>query len=557
MINKFKTLYHETLELVGAEVFRLVIISVFTGLMVFAFEYLFIIALQGFFISLDLLKIDTVMLPNWYPQKQPYALVAFGVIGALRALAIAARSFIGGMANQAFLGSKRKRLAQYALEKAGILSSHTILSVYSEVLSRVGSVILICVTLIITSVNIFLLGILALKLAPKEMILGMISLFIFVFPSKGFSNIIVKSGRLLNEYWQQTTKNLLIGMKHHYFLKAHGLVGNQVNILKNDIEFYQNQYKRYYFFSSIKNTLPSFYGVIIITVLTYLSINVFNTPVGNIIPFLYIFLRISQSGSELSTALSELKLNKTNIKQLREIDKGIKTLEEQVENNQTNDTAFNDKVIEFKLTNVSFSYDEEVPLIKDLNLEISKGDKVVIQGESGSGKSTIVSLLLGVNTPIKGEITLNDKEYVGNNLSVLKGLAYVGPEPFLFEGTIKENLIYGHPNINSLTDEQLWDALRMAKAFDFVNELDEKLDQPLNETAALSTGQKQRLSLARAVLRHPKFLILDEATANLDQETETQVMQNILDKYNDIGVVIVTHKKNLSQFGTKHLFLDK
>jgi len=158
---------------------------------------------------------------------------------------------------------------------------------------------------------------------------------------------------------------------------------------------------------------------------------------------------------------------------------------------------------------------------------IPQGKRTAIVGESGSGKTTLIKLLMKFYSPEKGEILINGHSLKDISLDVIRSkIAFVSQHVFIFSGTVKENLCLGNQSID--TDE-MENACKIANAHDFINELPQKYDTFLHENGAnLSEGQKQRLAIARAILKKPDILILDEATSNLDSISEDHI-KNALD----------------------------
>lgn len=180
--------------------------------------------------------------------------------------------------------------------------------------------------------------------------------------------------------------------------------------------------------------------------------------------------------------------------------------------------------IEFK--NVCFSYLEGVEVIHNLNKVIEEGTSVAIVGETGSGKSTIVNLLCRFYEPTSGQILIDDIDYKDRSLGFLRSkIGFVQQTPFIFNGTIKDNIKYGKLDA---TDEEVIDACKAVDIDGFITSLpngyDTKLEDGGNE---LSTGQKQLISFARAIVRKPSIMILDEATASIDTETEAVIQKAI------------------------------
>jgi ATP-binding cassette, subfamily C, bacteriocin exporter len=209
--------------------------------------------------------------------------------------------------------------------------------------------------------------------------------------------------------------------------------------------------------------------------------------------------------------------------------------------------------IEIDVKNLNFSYGLNNPVISNLSFSLKKGEPLLIKGQSGAGKSTLLSLLTGILTPSSGEIKYNGMDLKDIQTNLPAHLGYVGPEPYLFEGSVRENLLYG--NHQEVSDETIWETLKLVQLFPTIDNLAHKLDEILHEYTQLSTGQKQRLSMARALIRNPKFLILDEATANLDPQTEMGIIQT-LDQIKDrVSLVIISHKDNFDGLATNRLEL--
>ena len=196
---------------------------------------------------------------------------------------------------------------------------------------------------------------------------------------------------------------------------------------------------------------------------------------------------------------------------------------------------------EYEFKDVYFSYEDDQPLLRGLNLSVKEGETLAIVGESGSGKSTILNLVLGFNLPKQGEVLVDGEDITKINLhSYRKILAVVPQNSVMFTGTIRENITYGMQNVD---EEKLKTVLDAALLTDFINSLPQGIDTPLEEHGAnLSGGQRQRLSIARALIRDPKVIIFDEATSALDSVSEKEIQKAINNLSKDRTTFIVAHR---------------
>jgi ATP-binding cassette subfamily B protein len=180
--------------------------------------------------------------------------------------------------------------------------------------------------------------------------------------------------------------------------------------------------------------------------------------------------------------------------------------------------------IEFK--DVEFSYTEGETILQNFNLKVKKGEKIALVGETGSGKSTIINLLCRFYEPTKGSIRIDGVDYKERSQNWLHhNLGYVLQTPHLFSGTIRENIIYGKPEA---TIDEVEEATKLVKAHEFIKKMKDGYETEVGESGNnLSTGQKQLISFARAIIRDPSLIILDEATSSIDAENEKAIQSAI------------------------------
>ncbi len=197
--------------------------------------------------------------------------------------------------------------------------------------------------------------------------------------------------------------------------------------------------------------------------------------------------------------------------------------------------------------NVTFKYDTaEGPLFKDLNFEIKKGRMTALVGFSGSGKSTIVNLILGLYPVTAGEILI-DGENINNfsRDSYLNHIGYVSQETFIFNGTIKDNICFGDARYS---DQEVFEAAKLANAHEFILATEKGYETIVGDSGVkLSGGQRQRIAIARAIIKKPEILILDEATSALDNISQAQVQLAINNIAGQTTILLIAHRLSTVQ----------
>jgi ATP-binding cassette subfamily B protein len=194
-----------------------------------------------------------------------------------------------------------------------------------------------------------------------------------------------------------------------------------------------------------------------------------------------------------------------------------------------------------KFKNVEFSYNEERKILKDINFELKSGDCIALVGPSGSGKSTIANLIPRLYDVCNGTITFDGEDVRDIDLTWLREqIGIVSKETYLFNGTIRENLLYAKPDA---TDEELMEACEKANIADFILNQEKGLDAVVgNRGLKLSGGEKQRLSIARVLLKDPALLIFDEATASLDSISEKKIQDAINPIIDSRTSILIAHR---------------
>jgi subfamily B ATP-binding cassette protein MsbA len=194
-----------------------------------------------------------------------------------------------------------------------------------------------------------------------------------------------------------------------------------------------------------------------------------------------------------------------------------------------------------KFENVEFAYETDKPVLHGISFVANPGTATALVGSSGSGKSTIISLLCAFHTPSTGRVLVDDIDLAHVNLNTFRSqLGVVLQDSFLFDGTIRENILFSRPDA---TEDQFLAACRTARVDEFAERFPDAYDTIVGERGVkLSGGQRQRLSIARALLADPRILILDEATSSLDSESEAMIQAGLNQLMRGRTTFVIAHR---------------
>ena len=226
-----------------------------------------------------------------------------------------------------------------------------------------------------------------------------------------------------------------------------------------------------------------------------------------------------------------------------------------VENNHYETLDFNKSIL---LKDISYCYDKGLPnILNSISLEINRGDKIVIKGETGSGKSTLTNIISGLLKPTKGKILIDGVEITKKNeINWQKNISIVPQSIFLNDASISENIAIAE-HLNEIDLDRVKKSAKLAYIDRFIENLPNKYNEEVGERGVrLSGGQRQRIGIARALYRNSKLIILDEPTNALDAETENLLMNSITNLRGDITVIMISHSNSSLSFFDKVIDLD-
>jgi len=342
------------------------------------------------------------------------------------------------------------------------------------------------------------------------------------------------------------------GLKIIKSFTAEAIFGKKFNATSNRLFEHSNTVSNR---QNLASPMSEFLGIVIISVLLvyggYLVFEDKSMEAGFFLGYILMAYNILTPAKDISKASYGLKRGTASaerIVQILEAPVAIDDHEKSIEK----DTF--DKGI--SLENISFFYKEKKYVLTDFSVTVPKGQTVALVGQSGSGKSTIANLLTRFYDVQEGSIKIDGIDVRDIKLKSLRGMiGLVTQDSILFNDTVRNNMLVGRPDA---TDEQIFDALKVANAYEFVTGNAEGLDYNIGDSGNnLSGGQKQRLSIARAVLKNPPIMVLDEATSALDTESERLVQEALDNMMQNRTSVVIAHRLSTIQKADKIVVMQK
>ncbi|MCL7749778.1 ABC transporter ATP-binding protein [Halalkalibacter alkaliphilus] len=292
---------------------------------------------------------------------------------------------------------------------------------------------------------------------------------------------------------------------------------------------------------------------VIVMIIGYGGIRVANGTMttGSLVAFLLYLFQIIMPLTSFARFFTELQKAKGATERI--ID--ILELESEEENDGKEIDIKNESIY---VSDVTFSYDKNEPVLRGVSFDAAPGEMIAFAGPSGGGKTTMFGLIERFYEPTSGVIRIGNIPIKEISLfSWRNQIGYVSQESAMMAGTIRENLCYGLENKEEITDEQLWKVAKMAYADQFIQSFPEGLDTKVGERGVkLSGGQRQRIAIARAFLRNPKILMMDEATASLDSQSESVVQQALTRLMEGRTTFVIAHRLSTIVGADKIVFIE-
>ena len=467
-------------------------------------------------------------------------LIVYAVIMSMHALLFRWRTSTNFSLNYEFVGNLRQQLYRSITYTNWLLFSRSRTSDFTHVLTtevdRVGAVTYQLLHLFATGIVAAVYVVVALKISAK------VTLFIFacggglVLMLRGK----VQTARGAGEGLSQTMSSLYSAITEHLggmkTAKSYGAEEQHITTFAGISERVQQMYIR-----TIRNQAEVKYwfdigSVLVLSIIVYFSFEILGISTAELLVLLFLFARIMPKISIIQQGYQGL----VNV---------LPALDTVMEMQARCDAAAEPKSqrrekiplrASIQLERITFTYDN-VPVIQALDMTVRASETTAIVGQSGAGKSTIADLIIGLITPTKGSVLLDGVPLGSERIHAWRdNIGYVAQETFLFNETVRDNLLWAYPDAS---EEEIWQALRLAAADAFVTRLPEELDTVVGERGILlAAGERQRLALARALLRKPSLLIMDEATSNLDSENEQRIQRAIEGLHRAMTILIISHR---------------
>ncbi len=404
-------------------------------------------------------------------------------------------------------------------------------------MERIGAATYYLLSLLATSIVALAYIVMALKLSAMMTGLVFFCGIGLLFLLKNKTRIAHETGEGLSEAMSGLYSSIsehLNGMKT---AKSYGAEERHVEIFTEIAEQIRHMYSHAVQNQAEVNYWFNIGSVIILSIILFLSVRVLSIPIAGLLLLLFLFARVMPKLSTIQQNFQSL------INMLPSFSRVIE-LQKHCDEASETDTKQYEKIDignAVKFNKVSFSYNGTSPVVRDFDLLIQTGQTIAMVGPSGAGKTTVADLLMGLIRPDEGTILLDGKEFSAKNMKAWREqIGYVPQDTFLFHDTLRANLLWAKPDAS---EDEMKQALKLAAAMEFVSGLPKGIGTNLGDRGVLiSGGERQRIALARALLRKPSLLILDEATSSLDSENEKRIQSAIENLHGQMTILLISHR---------------
>lgn len=535
------------------------LIGFMAGLISFVLDLLLAICLQRFFVATDLIS-DLNQTRFFGPLRSSRSeAILLLLVGASRMLFYWCSSAANGISQVSYEKKAREKIAIWAIWQ-GKSSTGNVANLYSDIVLGASQSIS---NIQFVFVRIFMLISSLVVLAYYSIVL---TLFIFllillVYPiQRKLDSHLTKNGVGLQASIEQSSNTLFFGLQNSVYLKIHGLLIAEIFAFKSLMNKFKKHSVNYYAAAGLRGLLPQFIALIYVVFVASRTGTKFLDSPGQLVAYLYLSIRFFQTVGDLGRVSANLrntwprliKFIQWNSANLIAIENSDALTDQSFSNTKNNQSrGIEISTLDIRCEKISFAWpDSKTPVINDLSIQFDLGTWSTFFGDSGKGKSTLLKIIAGFHSPSTGRmiLNLNGQRIEGSSYNIVLQniISYIGADPVIIPGTIRDNLLHG--SRMRVSDTELTKILHDYSCnfiFNLPNQLDYKITE--NDTG-LSTGQKQRISIVRAMLRKPVVLILDEITSNLDEATELEILQSIKQNSENLIIIAAGHRKSFRTY---------
>lgn len=543
------------LRFLGRDAFSLLVLNGFGSIFLALSEIAMAAFIQLFLVALGLIPPSLNSLFGGMQVEVWQACVFLALVGVVRSAGQYLTNLSSGFAQNVLQDRLRTILLAQVIHSNSPPSSSRVLNLTSEIFPKAASFAYSTAQFLAIGSQMLVLFAVMMFVAWKEASAALLGFFLLgLWVTKIGEKVRANAASLPTQH--ENVVRTINRVNSNWLLVF--LLGTQIEEFNRsvaDVRAYTTQAKRTHKLGVLNSSFPPFVGILILIGVILLSQGAFQTPGSKLLVFLYLFIRFVQN---MAGGLGNLGHCQGVYPHFKESYQFFLSAESKLRSALSGMSKSNvgsaskyelpRNPVAVDVQNICYRYSAGSPLIfNQFSLTLMAGEQVAVVGRSGIGKSTLISLILGIYTPESGSITINGEVPCSALSQKCYSLGYVGPEPFLFQGTLKENLLYG--NRQAPADLTLIATLHLLGLFQHDSA---PLQQTIEDGGTnFSTGQRQRICIARALLNKPQFLVLDEVSANLDTETEAALAETLLELKGTCTVLIVTHRQGIIRYSDK------
>ena len=547
--REFRFYLGELIAISGNWVVAVCAIGVLAGIGLGISEILFGLSLEKFLTSYGLLE-RSGDFSKWLPEFMS-PLITVLVMGVVLTILRYLSFFLPNHALQLFMMRTRRLVGEETLRDEGDVSnlsvanvSHIMVNISSGAANFVNAIS----SILIAVVRLFVLLAGVFTLSTELSLIAIAAIIGFGIPTIFIRKFYVRLSELAYSESATYLQDLIRNVRNVLLLKLSGRTGTErerLEVNNHRMFKYLMKYNFVYYGNMVWPNLLSIFAVVMVVVINFEENFVSNST---LIPFVYLLSRVAASISDVTGSYGRYQLNKPAFMEMVYYNPLL------LQDRDIQAVGNNVDILEpvsFSVEDLSIGRKEEI--LKNININLGKGDLLLISGESGVGKTTLIYTILGLIRPLKGRVLWNGTD-IGDidQKSFRPHISYSGSDPFLFDATIEENIRLGQDSADK-SEGDIENSLKLSSC-DFIDKLDGKLNYLLKEGGeGISAGQKQRISLARALLKKPKVLFLDEATSNVDSATEKKIFRSIREEFPEIIIILISHRESAREFATNIL----